>query len=159
MRSISSLSLDKQALYDRFNLLRKFKIFCQDCTCSFFFWLAVAFFTFVEPVLCGFYPTGEILLAQVAVLTVSSLLYVIQLVGVATREWDKIMVIEAMSSLSTMSISHNVKNFTALKMFIFFSAEGEYILEFWCLFGGWIMIFWHPGIAVLRCFRMFRLLW
>lgn len=154
-----ALSFDRQKWFDRFNLLKKIKNFCQQCACSFYFWFAVAAFTFAEPVLCSYYPTSKIFMAQIAVLSVSTLLYFVQLIGVATREWDKIIMIEAMSSLSTMSISHNVRNFTAWKMFVFFTAEGEYIMEFCCLAGGWCTIFFRPGIAVLRCFRVFRLLW
>eukprot|EP01032_Pedospumella_encystans_P019654 gene19654-22351_t len=66
--------------------------------------------------------------------------------------------IQALStSGSTLIIP--VSNFTPLKLFIFFTAEGEYILEFCCLVGGWCTIFLWPGLAVLRCFRVFRLLW
>jgi hypothetical protein len=37
--------------------------------------------------------------------------------------------------------------------------NGEHLLSFFSLFGGWVFIYRDPGIAVLRCFRVFRLLW
>lgn len=144
--------------YERLNIFGKLKRFCQYWTGTFFFWLAVALFTLLEPVLCSNRPVGIIKTAQIIVLGISSGLYVIQLVGVASREWDKIVMIQALS-MSTTSMIMPVTNFTPLKLFIFFSAEGEYILEFCCLFGGWMTIFVYPGLAVLRCFRVFRLLW
>ena len=144
--------------YERLNLLGKSKKFCQKCTGSFSFWCLVGFLTLLEPVLCCNLPVGKIFTTQVIVLGISSLLYVIQLIGVASREWDKIVMIQALSAASSSMILP-VTNFTPLKLFIFFTAEGEYILEFCCLLGGWATIFYSPGLAVLRCFRVFRLLW
>ena len=37
--------------------------------------------------------------------------------------------------------------------------HGDHLLEFICLVHGWIFIFNRPGLAVLRCFRLFRVLW
>jgi len=148
--------LDQKLWYERLNLLNKFKRMCQWCTGTFLFWVAVGAFSSVEPILCSYRPVGIVFLAQLAVLTTSSILYVIQLVGCASREWDKIVMIQAMSSSRTIV---TVQDFTPFKVFIFFSAEGEYILEFCCLLGGWLTIFIRPGLAVLRCFRVFRLLW
>lgn len=136
-----------------------FKRFCQYCAGSFFFWSLVALLTLTEPVLCARQPVGIVFTLQVLVLICSTALYVIQLVGVATREWDKIVLIEAMTSLNSISIPRQVMDISLLKLFIFFTAEGEYMMEFACLLGGWLTIFIWPGIAVLRCFRVFRLLW
>jgi hypothetical protein len=151
-----SQQMDSKVWYERLNLVGKAKRFCQMCAGSFWFWVAVALFTLVEPVLCSYKPEGQVFWAQVAVLAVSSVLYVIQIIGVATREWDKIVLIQAMSSHSSMIV---VQKFTFVKLLIFFTAEGEYILEFCCLLGGWLSLFISRGVAVLRCFRVFRLLW
>lgn len=153
-----TISADAKTWYERLNLFGKLKRFCQYCTGTFFFWLLVAACTLIEPILCSNKPIRNIWWAQVYVLAISSGLYVIQLIGVASREWDKIVMIQALSATSTGMVIP-VTNFTPLKIFIFFSAEGEYILEFCCLFGGWMTIFVYPGLAVLRCFRVFRLLW
>lgn len=150
------ISFDQKVWYERLNIANKFKRFCQSCAGSFWFWLVVAAFTLAEPILCSYFPTGVVLIAQISVLGVSSVLYVIQLVGTASREWDKIVLIQAISSASNLV---TVQDFTPLKILIFFTAEGEYILEFCCLLGGWLTIFARPGLAILRCFRVFRLLW
>ena len=151
-----SKQLSQELWYERLNIVGKVKKLCQLCAGSFWFWTTVAVFTLVEPVLCSFNPRGHILLAQLGVLAISSLLYAVQLIGVATREWDKIILIRAMASSSSMLA---VPDFTIVKLLIFFTAEGEYILEFCCLLGGWLSIFVSPGVAILRCFRVFRLLW
>lgn len=136
------------------------KKFCQFCADSFIFWALVAALSIVEPILCTQYThIGSFNhRLQVIVLAASSMLYFIQLIGVATREWEKIVMIEALTSISSLSVPKK-GDFSFLKLFIFFTAEGEYILEFICLAGGWSVIFIWPGIAALRCFRVFRLLW
>ena len=156
--STLSENLKPETWYERLNLFGKLKRFCQYCTGTFIFWLAVGITTLAEPVLCSRKPDPQAIFMQVILLGISSALYVIQLIGVASREWDKIVMIQALSMSST-SLIIPVTNFTPLKLFIFFTAEGEYILEFCCLFGGWMTIFVYPGLAVLRCFRVFRLLW
>ena len=118
--------------YHRLNIWGKFKRACQFCAGNFYFWTAVGLCTLIEPVLCTNWPTGLILLAQVVVLGISSFLYVVQLVGVATREWEKIVMIQALSTASSSSLIMPVTQFSGLKLFIFFTAEGEYILEFMC---------------------------
>eukprot|EP01031_Cornospumella_fuschlensis_P035179 gene35179-42610_t len=133
--------------------------FCQHCVRNYWFWVLVALFAFLEPILCSRYPTGRIIRGQIAILTVSTVLYLIQLIGVATREWEKIIIIEAMSRLGTVSIKNPLKDFTPLKLLVFFSAEGEYVLEGAMIILGWVFILWRPGLATLRCFRVFRILW
>lgn len=160
MESKPSFLSEKSAIwYHRLNLMNKFKKFCQWCTAKYEFWCIVGASALLEPVLCSMWPVGYILTAQVLVLAVSTFLYVIQLVGVASKEWEKIIMIEALSSLQSVAIPKHMMDLSLLKVFIFFTAEGEYILEFFCLLLGWILIFWHPGLAALRCFRPFRLLW
>eukprot|EP01039_Chlorochromonas_danica_P011032 gene11033-12282_t len=124
----------------RFKVLEKFTRFCQYCSRTYIFWLLVAVFTCLEPILCSQKPVRPI-------------------IGVATREWEKIVVIEAMSRLGTINIKNPLKDFTPLKLLVFFAAEGEYVLEGVMLLAGWILLFWRPGLATLRCFRVFRILW
>ena len=40
-----------------------------------------------------------------------------------------------------------------------YKSHGEHVLSFLCLLGGWVLIFIMPGVAILRCFRVFRMLW
>jgi hypothetical protein len=143
----------------QFKIFEKFSRFCQSCTRNYFFWVFVAIFACLEPVLCSNYPTTPLIFAQACVLAIGTVLYAIQLIGVATREWEKIVVIEAMSRLGTISIETPLKDFTPFKLLVFFSAEGEYVLEGLMILVGWSLIFWRPGLAILRCFRVFRILW
>ena len=137
-----------------------FKRLAQLLTSSGYFWILVASCALAEPILCGFYPNGAILFAQKTVLIISSVLFVFQLVGVASTEWDTLLTLEeATSPIKSEIVKRKINEMTVLKVFIFFIAEGEYVLEFACLAIGWIFIFTYPGIAVLRCFRIFRLLW
>ncbi len=158
-RQISWTKFQESEWKERLNLFGHFKRFCQACTRSFFFWVAVAFFAVLEPLFCAQRIHIGLKYSQVGILAISTLLYVIQLIGVATAEWEKILLIEAMANFRTISISNTMKDFTILKLFVFFTAEGEYVLEGSMIALGWGLIFWRPGLATLRCFRVFRLLW
>jgi hypothetical protein len=131
---------------------------CQACTDNFYFWIIVALFALFEPLLCSKYPTPVLLSVQYAVLAVSTMLYVIQLIGVASREWEAIQDMQMGLEEHDFSIvpSNGAK---VLKLFIFLMNEEEYFFEMMCLTLGWALIFPYPGIAALRCFRVFRLLW
>jgi hypothetical protein len=72
---------------------------------------------------------------------------------VATREWEKI------DQLQRENGVFDLREMKLLKLMIFFTSEGEYIFEAVCLACGWVLIFFIPGLAVLRCFRVYRLLW
>eukprot|EP00981_Chlorochromonas_danica_P000192 scaffold50_cov162-Ochromonas_danica.AAC.10 len=47
----------------------------------------------------------------------------------------------------------------ARDIFVFFLGRGEYLMEGFCLAVGIAFLYTFPGIAALRCFRVFRLLW
>ncbi|KAJ1432981.1 hypothetical protein B484DRAFT_394687, partial [Ochromonadaceae sp. CCMP2298] len=97
------------------------------------------------------YPEGSVLQLQYAVLFVSCVLYAVQLVGTATKEWDKIVLIQTLSNISSSKQLDAVAVATPIKLFIFFTAEGEYIWELCCLAGGGAALAaGRPGLAVLR---------
>lgn len=152
-KSLTEVDLD--VWYDRLNIIHKIKKACQFCTCNFWFWLTVAFFAISEPFICAFYPSGIVWKIQLFVLCASSFLYVIQLIGVATKEWERITKLQMAIGQGKL----NLKDMPIAKLCIFLASEGEYTLEGACLIGGWVLIFWYPGIAILRCFRVYRLLW
>jgi hypothetical protein len=131
---------------------------CQACTDNFYFWIVVAVFALFEPLLCSKYPTPLLMHIQYTVLGVSTVLYVIQLIGVASREWEAIhdMQLGLEDNAFSVAPSHGAK---ILKLFIFLMNEEEYFFEMMCLTMGWALIYPYPGIAALRCFRVFRLLW
>lgn len=126
------------------------------------FWFVVAACAIVEPIICSFYPTGNILIAQVVVLSAGSLLFAIQLIGLTSTEWEKILATEGdlpSSYPHSKTIFRRMNHMPLLQLLIFFTSEGEMMLEFSCLVIGWVCIFHYPGIAILRCFRILRLLW
>jgi len=136
------------------------KRFCQYCVRRFSFWIAVGVFALVEPILCSQHQTTLNLFLQVIVLAISSFLYIIQLIGVASTEWDRIQAVQALGGgVGSILILQGAQSLTIVKLFMFFTAEGEFLVEGAMLLAGWILIFWHPGLAILRCFRVFRLLW
>lgn len=143
----------------RISFKRRVTMFCQEAVANAYFWIAVAMFTFIEPVLCGSYPTPAMLAVQFAVLSVSTLLFFMQLVGVAANEWDKINAIEALVSFKSLRLPRRAHSLSLVKLWIFFTAEGEYFFEGIILGYAWATLPWRPGLAVLRCFRVFRLLW
>jgi hypothetical protein len=135
------------------------KRFCQYSVRKFWFWIAVASLTLLEPVLCSRPVSLVNLVAQVVVLAMSTLLYLVQIVGVATTEWDKIQAVQALGQFGSVLMTKSESHLTLVKLLVFFTAEGEFLVEGAMLLSGWILIFWHPGLAILRCFRVFRLLW
>ena len=145
----------------QFSCLNLIKGACQVVVETSLFWMVVAALTIVEPILCSYNVHS---LYQQMVLLISSVFYVIQLIGVATIEWDKILHYERLFQTSTSRFRSTKsvmteQSMTVVNMYKFFTAEGEYMFEFCCLAGGWCTIFRNPGLAVLRCFRVFRLLW
>jgi hypothetical protein len=114
---------------------------CCESQKSIYFWMAICIFTFVEPILCGFYPSHDLLIAQQLILAINSVLFLIHAVAVVTDESkskqrsSKLMVIRGLFQHSCFA------------------------LECVCLATGWIFIFFRPGIACFRCFRVFRILW
>lgn len=114
--------------------------------CSFYFWLVLVIVTLIEPILCASYPDGSILAGQVAILVIGTILFVMQLLGELHVTWSKIPI-----SPSSLLELWNI-------VYYFFS-RGEYLLEGGGLLIGWGFLFTRPGLAILRCFRIFRLLW
>jgi hypothetical protein len=135
------------------------KRFCQWAVRKFRFWALVALFALLEPVLCSYRRRTVTIVLQVLVLAISTFLYFIQIIGVATTEWDRIQAIKALGSMGSVFVPRNESQLTMMKVIKFFTAEGEFLVEGCMLLAGWILIFWHPGLAILRCFRVFRLLW
>lgn len=130
--------------------------FCQRCTDNFCFWALVALVALFEPVLCSQYPTTALLRFQMAVIACSTLLYFIQVIGVATKEWEFVQ--EMQMSLDSFPVV-SMQGMKLLKLFLFLMNEEEYLFEGICIAVGWICIIPYPGIASLRCFRVYRLLW
>lgn len=150
--------------------LSSIKACCHRCVKSFVFWAVVGLLIVSEPILCFYFSYGLNYRLQIGVLALSSILFVVQLVGVATvvsdaiRDIEQLMLQDGQRASRGLTLFNGPSRRAEYQFFLdtlykFFTSEGEYIFEFVCLLGGWITIFTHPGIAILRCFRVFRLLW
>ena len=102
---------------------------------------------------------GHVFVMQQILLAVGTALFFIQLIGAASKEWDQIMIDEFADGKVSDFIPREIKKLSILKILLFFSSEGEFIMDFGCLSIGWLLLHDYPGVAVLRCFRVFRLLW
>ena len=100
----------------------------------------------VEPFLVSFprhWHDGAMFNAQIGVLAGSTLMFFIGLFCVAQYY-----------------PAHDVDGFEVEELEKYMSMfDGEVILECVCLVFGWAFLFPYPGIAALRCFRVFRLMW
>lgn len=114
---------------------------------SFFFWCAVGLFTLLEPLLTSHTPTFALITAQVVVLFINAFLFLLELVGDLAYNWDDMLTMD-------QSDRHIL-----VKIYKYFSRDGKYLLSFVCLLNGFIFIWRRPGVAALRCFRVFRILW
>ena len=104
------------------------------------FWIFVAISTvaaFAEPLIIGLEPLGQGKKIQVIVLAISTALYLILLVT---------------TFLYVKKSSSAVARIRCL-------FDAEVMFETICLLIGWVFILSRPGIAALRCFRIFRMLW
>jgi hypothetical protein len=129
-----ALFKDNVALQARINLSKtlRFKVFVVISTL-----LALA-----EPVLVGFQPVGNAYTLQLLVLAASSIAFFIDII------------LTVIHYQVTDSNSH-LTSFQIFKAMI----GGEVILDAMCITFGWCTIFRKPGLAALRCLRVFRLLW
>ena len=111
------------------------------------FWVVTTSFILMEPILCSYDPEKNrtAYWVQVAVLCGSTVCFGIQLVGHVAYKHNR-----SVKAVSTLNLIDD------LRKLIF---TGAFILEFFTLLCGWVFIFYRPGIAVLRCFRVFRILY
>eukprot|EP01040_Poterioochromonas_malhamensis_P010087 gene10087-10965_t len=96
----------------------------------------------VEPILVGFRPVNEVFALQVAVLAASTFTFFLDIAFTAyyyDRQYDR-------EKLAPWQIAVAI-------------CQGEVLLDAFCLVFGWCTIFQNPGLAALRCLRVFRLLW
>jgi hypothetical protein len=129
-----ALFKDNAALQARLQLSKtlRFKIFVIISTI-----LALA-----EPILIGFPPVGITYTLQLLVLAASSIAFFVDILLTVIHY----QITDANSHLTQFQI------FKAM-------LGGEVILDAMCLTFGWVTIFNTPGLAALRCLRVFRLLW
>ena len=163
--------------------------YCSIITIKrFSFWSIVVIVTVAEACLCAYYPESYVFLAQVILLIIGTFLFSIQICSECYQFHKRILAAQRThtalpstknfhSSNSGQMTSNAAGNATApsptnttatvemdrktlILLYVrFFLHRGEYVLDGACLAIGWVFMFYKPGIAVLRCFRVFRLLW
>lgn len=137
---------------------------CYDITCWHWFWILVTCLILSEPYLVSWNPLiyPDMKLISSGVLTASSVCLGIQLAGRAFMITDEVYVSEINRSGAASNTQEDGspklkdKIWITLKKLIF---SGSFVLEMVCLLIGWIFLWWRPGMATLRCFRAFRILW
>lgn len=101
--------------------------------------VALSFMTaLVEPIIVGFEPTTELMTTQIAILAISTVLFLLGL-------------------HFTISEVHDLTLTYFEKITEVF--DGEVVLELVCLLIGWVCITQSPGLAAIRCFRVLRYFW
>ena len=120
---------------------------CRILVKKFYFWCTVAICALLEPFLCAVTPEPNAVLSQIIVLLIAATLFVIQTVGEMSNDWQEIID----QKPKNRSIIHEV--------IVSFVCKGRNMVELVCFTGGLVFIWYRPGIAALRCFRVFRLLW
>ena len=122
------------------------------------YWVAHTSIIIVEPIICSYAPKNDLSSSayfrswswtlQVILLVLSSLLLWVQ-VDVCFQR--------ALRASSTGEVGVNrVATFVSLVL-TYVEIKGV-VIEILCLLCGWIFIWFRPGIAILRCFRVLRIL-
>lgn len=128
--------------------LRKVADVIKTIHSNFFFWIAVATFTIVEPFITTYKPSPSIIATQILVIFINATLFAIDISGELLCKWDSILDKDKTPGRSD-----------AGKFFRHFRKDGKSLLSFVCILNGFVFIWSRPGVAALRCFRMLRLLW
>ena len=106
-----------------------------------------------EPVLCSHFPSVHLHVSQRAVLFISSGLLLIQFFSCASNQWDHVA-----KKMEDNGERGRLKFMWRVYKAVTIDRE-EIMMELFLIIFGWLLINTHPGIAALRCFRVFRLLW
>lgn len=117
---------------------------CIYLTNQFWFWMAVVLFTIGEPFLCA-WNDPIMFMVQWLVLSINSGLFAVQFLSEIGTSWK---------DMKKVTPAEQVKKSSFIFLF-----RGEFLVELICIGVGWSFIFIRVGVAILRCFRVFRLLW
>lgn len=133
------------------------------------FWALVTLLIMSEPILTSWDPEEDsrIIDAAIAIMAFSTLFFFIQVAAKVYSNNDQALQAQALAKSKGKSgtkKSVTVDEDSSLWQKLLLSTvevvfTGSFILEFFTLLIGWIFIFYKPGIANLRCFRAFRILW
>lgn len=137
---------------------------CATITEWWGFWFLVTLMIVSEPIIVSWNPYDEPTALVIAgvVVGISTILLIIQVVSKTKYMTDDWVNKKREESLGSKKISNRhepsirEKTFLRLKHVLL---SGSFILEFACILCGWVFLYYRPGIATLRCFRAFRILW
>lgn len=141
-----------------------------DIANMYFFWILVSLLIISEPILVSWNPYDypNVIYIASGILTASTVCLGIQLAGRAYDLFlddenfrrEKVKLARAENNkemkLTTNEVQLKDKMSIFIKKVVF---SGAFVLEAACLTLGWVTLYTWPGIATLRCFRAFRLLW
>lgn len=131
---------------------------CVFCSNNFYFWILKTILMLSEPFICSFAPVGFFFNLQILVLAISIFMFILQLIGESSSRKKEI---DVFNKIGQSIINSNRKSIlrSHWKTIKFYLSRGDYVLEVGCFVIGVLFIFFRPGIAALRCFRVFRILW
>ena len=127
---------------------RKVLRICYHITRSILFWILYTAIIFLEPFLCSYdpYKRKSVWDTQKVFIGIASVGLIFQLGGLMyVKKRDT-------QFKKQKRISHWLI-FTSTRK------SSSFVLESTCLLCGWVFIWDYPGIAALRCFRLFRIMW
>ena len=140
-----------------------FRRFCYDLYCVSLFWVLVSACAITEPVLCSLRkPDSTVGInygLQCLVLALSTSLLVFQVIAnmYILEEYDERWIVKK------QGVDKDSSSFKSFQLQLLMCFEvcttGSIFLECVCILGGWICIYYHPGISALRCFRVLRILY
>jgi hypothetical protein len=138
---------------------------CYDITVWPFFWIFLTVLLMAEPCICSYspYEYRNVIRASWIIIALSSFCLLIQ-IGGKTYVIDEKSIMDKARELHMRQkgTTAGEEEITTSKKWVTMARimfSGSFVLELFCITIGWVFIFYRPGIAALRCFRAFRVLW
>lgn len=124
------------------------------------YWVFHTFLIVLEPIICSFDPTKTPnWIAQIVIIFVSATSLLVQIDVLVRRVSKDLAELPSSQPRSPTSSNHSLDAAIAFKEHFLKQKECKgLIIEVMCLLCGMVFVWWRPGVAVLRCFRVFRIL-
>lgn len=126
------------------------------------YWALHTALIIVEPILCSRDTPDRpgVRISEIIIMAVSTLLLLVQVILLSKRTWTALRANRRWSSISAGGNAVMLRNYIEVMLtndHVSLQTPGV-LIEVACLLCGWVFIFPRPGVAVLRCFRVFRML-
>lgn len=125
------------------------------CYRNIFFWICVTGLCLLEPILVAKSPVGFNLSLQKMILGISTFLWILQIFGELDYYWKS-------DIQRAIKIKQDEKWYYLVcfqQCLVYLFHRPEYVLDSFCFGCGWGTIYFRPGFAALRCYRVYSLLW